>query len=105
MLIETLTCILLILVEHDHILHCSEDTVLGFQLDGIGLEALEQELNVVESFWDIDGVVSSRGHNSVKLLAINGQRHFDIFDLLDLRLGQKGDQFCCMLKVILLGYN
>jgi hypothetical protein len=41
-LVETSACVLLVLVEHDHGLHGPEYAVLGLQLDGVGLKALEE---------------------------------------------------------------
>jgi len=44
---------------------------------------------MIESAWNIDMVVAIGSDDPVELLAIDGQRHFDVFDFLTLVVGQE----------------
>lgn len=94
----------MVLVQEEHGLKSADNVVFLFELERWAFDLREQKSDVIESARDINAVVTIRGDDTVELLAIDGKRHFDIFDFLALVVGKEHAQRLSVAHFILLSY-
>ena len=99
---EFFSDVFLILVQENDLLEGAEHIKFLLELKRWWLKAGEKILNVLKSTCCVHLIVTIWGYNSIKLLAVNWQRHFDVFDILASIVNEQVSDCLGMYMMILL---